>query len=584
MKILSLYGCCGWASETWFLHSAGASFWDNNNHICTISEERLSRKKYDGEYPQLSIDYVLKAGKVNNNDIDLVVYVGSIFSADTYETHVIPVLKREFKNAEIVLLDHHVAHASAAFYSSNFERANILTFDGSGSLWNGFTEEIEKKINGVFNNYSERETGFFGIADVEKGVNIINHFLNLHGAETAIWEVGSFYNYNSRLIYSIVEPEAYAKQSVGQPNHIEKLLWESAPGKIMGLSAYGNEENIKKFNKKEIKLVRRHISGFPILVWDRSIDFENAKAEILPHMRIYDYALWVQRHFQENVVAYLKAVKDTGFRLEDNLCLAGGCALNVLTNTAIKESGLFKSVFVHPASNDTGLCYGGGAWAVKEYLNKKPVNKKFLACTGIDYKATYKDTIERYQNKNQIDVNDITLNQLAEKISKGDVVGFFNVDSSSEFGPRALGFRSILADPRRKDIKDHLNSNVKYREWWRPYAPVVIAERKEKYFDAPDSEYMMFSGKVLVDNLPGITHEDGTARVQTVYRKNNEQLYELLEEFEKITGVPVLLNTSFNLNDEPIVETPEHAMKTFLRSNLDGLYMGGKYITKAIAI
>lgn len=171
--------------------------------------------------------------------------------------------------------------------------------------------------------------------------------------------------------------------------------------------------------------------------------------------------------------------------------------------------------------------------------------------------------------------------KVAKDISNGSIVGWFQ--GASEFGPRALGNRSILADPRNPEIKNIINEKIKHREWWRPYAPVVIEEKRHRWFDLDQhvSPYMLFSAKVKNDLIPGVTHEDGSARVQTVCKSDNSMLHLLLFCFDKITGVPVLLNTSFNDNGEPIVETPMDAIRTFKKIPLNGLVMGNYYVKKS---
>lgn len=180
--------------------------------------------------------------------------------------------------------------------------------------------------------------------------------------------------------------------------------------------------------------------------------------------------------------------------------------------------------------------------------------------------------------KEKFDDYDDLARKVSEVISNNKIVGFFQ--GKSEFGPRALGCRSILANPTWSDVKDHLNENVKNREWWRPYAPIAMQEYAHRYFDFFDSPYMMFSSKVRDKNIPGITHEDNSARVQTVSREQNKRIWKVLNEFHKLTGYALLLNTSFNVGGEPIVESPKDAVNTFLNSNIDCLCIGDWFIEK----
>jgi len=289
----------------------------------------------------------------------------------------------------------------------------------------------------------------------------------------------------------------------------------------------------------------------------------------------FDIAASIQKITEEIILKMAFYAKEiTGSK---NLCLAGGVSLNCVANGRLLREGPFENLFIQPASGDAGGAMGACLVAYHHYLGLKdrhPLKTVFLGPSFDN------DEIKRAIQGNRYE--ELTDNQIikraAELLSEGRVIGWFQ--GRMEFGPRALGNRSILADPRRPEMKEIVNKKVKFREPFRPFAPAVTYEEAEKYFDINiESPYMLLTAKVLSDRIPAVTHVDGSARLQTVKREDNPVFYELLKEFGRLTGIPVLLNTSFNLKGEPIVCTPEDALKTFYRSGLDLLFMG-KYLIK----
>jgi len=268
----------------------------------------------------------------------------------------------------------------------------------------------------------------------------------------------------------------------------------------------------------------------------------------------------------------------------DYLCLSGGVALNSVTNGKILQSGLFKDVYIMPAAGDDGQAIGKLLLDIKS--KDLPVNTQIsTAYLGPQYsqEATL-SAISRSGDKikaTNMPEDDLSA-EIASRIAKGEVIGWYQ--GKSEIGPRALGNRSILADPRNPDMRDHINHKVKFREWYRPLAPVIIEELTHEYFDAKHpSPFMLLVANVLPEQrvvIPAVTHIDGSARLQTVAHKQNPQYYNLIAEFNRQTGIPVLLNTSFNGKGEPIVETPQDAINSFLKMKLDALVLGNYLITK----
>ena len=264
-----------------------------------------------------------------------------------------------------------------------------------------------------------------------------------------------------------------------------------------------------------------------------------------------------------------------------NICLAGGVALNSVGNQKLFDKTSFKKISVYPACSDAGIPFGLAIWAVYNHkiFNNKSIRLKKLrnAYTGIKYDSNY---INFFLKRNKIDSEKLNLSKIAKFLSKGKIIGWFQ--NGSEYGPRALGNRSILADSRNPKIRDYINEKVKHREKYRPFAPAVLEEDYKKYFKLKNpSPYMLLVAKVKnIRKIPAVSHVDGTARVQTVNKKQNEIFYKLIKEFKYLTNVGCILNTSFNDAGEPIVETPLDAILTFLKTKIDYLVLGNRLINR----
>jgi len=268
-----------------------------------------------------------------------------------------------------------------------------------------------------------------------------------------------------------------------------------------------------------------------------------------------------------------------------NLCIAGGVALNCVANGRIAREAGFENVWIQPAAGDDGIAIGCAYYGYLALQN----NPRSYVLNNAYFGRAYTDAeINAVTNKRLVHLVTDSMpstnicGETAKVLSEGNVVGWFQ--GRSEFGPRALGNRSIIADPRKAEMKDILNKRVKHRQAFRPFAPIVLAERAREIFEGDeDSPYMLIAKRVRPewrDKIPAIVHVDGTARVQTVRQDQNEVLYRLLKEFDAITGVPVLINTSFNVKGEPIVETPEDAMECFLSTGIDFLALQNVAVTK----
>jgi carbamoyltransferase len=299
--------------------------------------------------------------------------------------------------------------------------------------------------------------------------------------------------------------------------------------------------------------------------------------QILPEDQ--DLAASVQRATEQAIFALVReGIRLTGTR---DLCLAGGVAMNSKANGRVLESGLVDRVFVQPAATDDGTAIGAalGVYAARgQAVPRQEMRDAYLGPEFSDAEIeqalrTYKLPITRVSGITPL---------VARLLAEGNIVGWFQ--GRMEFGPRALGNRSILADPRRADMKDRVNESVKFREGWRPFAPSCLAEAAGEYFEGcHDAPYMILTFNVRPDKrevIPAVTHADNTARVQTVSKETNPRYWELIREFARLTGVPVLMNTSFNLRGEPIVCTPKDAIRTFYSSGLDFLVLGTYVIAK----
>jgi carbamoyltransferase len=541
-----------------FFHDAACCLLKDGVLIAAAEEERFSRNKHDAGIPKGAFNYCLEEGGLTIDQIDCVAYyeepakklarqIWMMLPGLPSEKKVLARLdprrpEREIRevigyDGPIEYVGHHQAHAASTFYYSGFKEAAILTVDGVG----------------------EWDTTSFG-----RG--------NGNGLE--ILETVEF-PHSLGLLYSTIT--GYLGFEVNEGEY-----------KVMGLAPYGKP--------RHVDLIRKLIvdqPGSQYVLDLRYFDFTSFNRmysdEMLslfghpprqPRTEILDFHKDLARSLQyvlEEVlmgkIAYLHEL--TG---SENLCMAGGVALNCVANGRIKREGPFKRLFVQPAAGDSGGALGAAAIAHKRRTNGKTESlstfrhaylgpsfsseevTSFVQSTGIksrDFRGREADLLE----------------VVARNLAAGKVVGWFH--GRMEFGPRALGARSILADPRDNTMQDRINSIIKQRESFRPFAPAVLEDRAAVHFDLDHaSRYMLETCLVKSPiKLPAITHVDGSARVQTVDGDTNPRFARLLHTFERLTGCPILLNTSFNLNYEPIVCTPADALICFIRSGLDVLVL-----------
>jgi len=370
---------------------------------------------------------------------------------------------------------------------------------------------------------------------------------------------------------------------------------------VMGLAPYGNAE---RYFRRVMDLVRLKNDGtyaIPILFQNRTLEEKETYAgtlrviadmfgparepesEITPHLM--DIAAALQATLQASLMHVLRHFqKETG---QTNLCMAGGVALNCTVNGAVKRSRMFKGLFVQPASGDDGTALGAALYVQRLHQPTASFGRMGLPLWGPEYSQDEVSAVLRRRGdcKSELfDSVDGLAAQVARSLAEGQIVGWFQ--GRMEFGPRALGSRSILADPRRPEMRGRINQLVKKREEFRPFAPAVTAEAATQFFelevgDEPTHACMLVVAPVrraYRDQLPAVTHVDGSARLQTVAKEDQPGLWLLLNEFGKISGVPILLNTSFNVRGQPIVRTPAEAIETFLSAGIDMLVIGNHVV------
>lgn len=571
MNILGVNGALGWdgnIAETvnnteYWVHGSGATLFMSGKLVGSICEERLTRIKYDGNYPEKAITGLLKKGSITSDQIDIVVYIPNAASPTydfLYSGIIHRKLREKFPKAEIQIIDHHKAHAAATFYPSPYEEANVFTFDGAGNVVNltPAEQDPERKIMSV-------ENASFSIGNKQE-LSSVHRSYSIFGG----FGLGNFYSVATGIIYNFL---------MKRKNYFSPSERETYPGKIMGLSGYGKYERVHLPDAFYV-IVDKQNYEIPRIYGSSKFSFDGIRNFLLRGTKPEDMAAWVQHQFEKIMLEFFRNIPQN--LKKEYLCLGGGCALNIILNSRLVEEGIYKDVFVNTAPNDDGLSFGGAIYAVAQ-ANQKILLPENIGCIGLEYtneeiKKELEDSGLDWEEK---DFSEVVV-ETVEHLKENKIIAW--MQGQSEFGPRALGNRSIIANPTF-DNKDYLNKEVKFREWWRPYAPIIKEESVADWFDMvkQKSPYMMFNSIVKEDKkekLPAITHEDDSTRAQTINKSQNEKAYALLSEFENQTGVPVLLNTSFNLNSEPIVESPRDAINTFTKSKIDILVMNNIIVRK----
>ncbi|MDB6027123.1 MAG: putative carbamoyl transferase, NodU family [Verrucomicrobiales bacterium] len=544
--------CYGW-------HEAAAVLINDGEIIAAAEEERFSRKKFDNTFPEQSIAFCLEHAGIRPNELAAIGYGFNprrkLFKKALHVARYFPkslnMLKTRgdlFKkmnnitseireklhfNGPVYRLNHHLGHAASTFLPSPFEESAIMAIDGAGdweSCWWGA---------GRGNKITEMGT--------------LDWPLSLGHIYTAFTEFLGFSAFSDE--YKVMGLAPY-----GTPKFVremEKIFWPTKDGFGVDFSYFNFPTG--HFPRYGDKIVAAF--GPPLK------DTE----EVPQHFR--DVAASVQAQL-EVIICHLTrmVVKRTGLK---TICLAGGVGMNCVANGKLISEKIVERVFVPPCASDAGVALGAAYLAhlkVAKGLNRRPMESALL---GAEYSSSEIERAIRCQGLEPQKIENPSATA-AQLLSEGKVIGWFQ--GRFEFGQRALGARSILADPRKAEMKEIINRKVKFREPFRPFAPSVLEERASEFFHCTHSVPFMTEVYPVREEkksiIPAVTHEDGTARLQTVSKKVNPLYWELIHRFGELTGVPVVLNTSFNVKGQPIVSTPAQAVETFLNTDIDALVCG----------
>ncbi len=558
----------------------------NGKIICAFEEERFTRQKHWAGFPKFSIQACLDECSINFEDIDYITvsrdpkfnFVKKVkyllsrpmsilnFSNRIKNRSLIKDLSSDFVNyfhleiefveSKLKFVEHHSSHLASAFFASPFEKSALLSIDAFGD----FSSTV------------------IAIGEGNKITRLgeVNFPHSVGQFYTAFTQYLGFHHYGDE--YKVMGLAPY-----GSPNYMSEM------------------EEILICSKKDLELFRlnlnyfiHHTKGVQTSIHENndptpSTTFSNKFEELFGPARKpgeeltqmhFDLASSVQKHCENTIFHILNILYP--ICQTDNLCIAGGVAQNSVANGKITRNTKFKNIYIPPAGHDAGTSIGSALYFYNHVLSEirsEPMYNPYLGA------STSNERIIELLSKRNIKFEYLEDNELCKKVAQllvdGNVVGWFQ--GKAEFGPRALGGRSIIVDPRRIDAKDLLNAKIKRRESFRPFAPSILKEFVNEYFEINDS--VPFMEKVFPIKpekhclIPAVTHIDGTGRLQTVDKNHSPKYYQLINEFYKITNVPILLNTSFNEN-EPIVNIPEHALDCYLRTSMDVLVLENCIITR----
>jgi carbamoyltransferase len=559
-------------------HDRSACIVHDGRIVVAIEEERLDRSKHSPgflvhgygdridpvEYltrvlPMKSINYCLEATRLGIDDLDLVVGNKSIYDNAFRRMRLEFPIRDKSKLRHLPAPSHHLAHACSAYYASPFEDAAVLVVDGVGSLaadGSGF----------------EKHTIFEA-----HGTSVQRVYGDTFPTDYSEVGIGLFYSFFSAKLNFLTR--------YGHPNFGDfGCGGYPEAGKTMGLAPYGRPHpdwpQLLRMEEGRVT-ARTEVLEDAWQHWlkETGDGYSKLTTDSWDHPFAKDVAYKVQVETEEGLLYLARHAREiTGRR---NLCFTGGVALNSVANRRIAEESGFDNVYFFGPSGDDGVAIGAAYYGYYRLGGGTRRVHVRSASLGRPYEPSSIHEAVRAVG-DRVEARRAAVPEIAQLVADHHVVGWFQ--GGSEIGPRALGHRSIVADPRHPEMRDYLNRVVKHRELFRPFAPSVLADRSPEWFESEqDNPFMLIVPRVrpgLADRIPAASHVDGTARVQTVSPDTNPKYYELISEFYARTGVPLVLNTSYNDAGEPIVETPEDAIRTFLNTELDYLYIGDMLLSK----
>ena len=554
-----------------FDHDSAAALVCDGEIIAAAQEERFSRKKNDNSYPSKAISFCLEYAKINIDDIDGIAF----YESSSKE------IQGRFPDKKVYFVKHNFSHAASAFFSSPFKKAVVITLDGEGDGVSQSSLEFAGHASLVDNNQQENPPAPF-----EKEGLLIEHP----------------FPHSIGYLYSAFTEFLGFRVGFGEY-------------KVMGLAPYGKPEFVDLIFDRLVNLNDDGNFTLNMEFFDfsrkGSLTTEKFSKLFNRKQRKFDSELSqndadIAKSIQTAVEKIILRIANNAYKISgcENLCLAGGAALNCVANGKLLREGPFKNIWVQPAAGDAGGSIGAAMYVYHEILKKerktdKTTDKMSGALLGPSFSDDY---IKKFINENKIVAERFDDASLSKKIAKlideQKIIGLFH--GRMEFGPRALGNRSIIADARSTQMQMILNKKIKCRESFRPFAPACLLERAGDYFESDiSSPYMLFVTHIKEElrisgndsdqsfekqvcevrsDFPAITHIDYSARVQTVDSTTNPFFYKIIKEFENQTGCGMIINTSFNFRDEPIVCTPEDAYNCFRKTGIDYLVLGNYLI------
>ena len=560
-----------------YYHDSAAALLKDGHVIAAVEEERFSRKKFDDSFPKMAIEWCLKEAKITPSEIHSVAFYDKpVLKFERLLDNYITVSPRGLfsfldtvpkwlhkrlwiKNditkslkgfkGDIIFPEHHMSHAAHTFYTSPFDESAILTVDGVG----------------------EWTTTSFGYAK-NNSIKLTNDIRWPHS-------LGLFYSAFTYFLGFQVNEGEY---------------------KLMGLSAYGKPKyydlildnliDVKKDGSIHLDMSYFAFHYDKVMTNDlfaKLFGISPRKKDEKAEQIHFDIGASAQKVLEDILLKMVNHVYEK-FKMK-NLCLGGGVALNGVANYRILKESSFDNVHIPPSPGDGGSAVGCAQYLYYIHHNNQRIVEKDMGKTirenvyvGTSY---YDEKITEFLDSKKISYEKLErielLKKVAQLIADGNIVGWYQ--GKMEWGPRALGCRSILADPRKAEMKDILNEKIKHRESFRPFAPSILEEYVSEYFEIDrSSPYMLIVVPVKKpEKIPAVTHVDGTGRLQTVNKDANPLYYDLISEFYKITGIPVIINTSMNVMGEPIVNTPEQAYQMIVKTDMDCIAMGNNLIYRS---